>query len=157
MDWDNSWDIHYLKRGCNHNQDKCCLDNRHMMLWQMLDGKMSLDNLSKVNDGCTNRGVGVGGRVKVWINANSAQPPRLKLDWAGLSLATLYNFDKGNSIIVTLVFWEYKLYDLSVPWNIWRFVHNDIQIFEPKIFEYSSQKYSNIWAKNIRIFVFGPL
>ena len=45
---------------------------------------------------------------------------------------------------MTLVFWEHKLYDLCDPWNIWRFVHNDIQIFEPKIFEYSSQKYSNI-------------
>ena len=69
----------------------------------------------------------------------------------------LYNFDKVNRIIVILVFWEYKLYDLSVPWNIQRFVHNDIQIFGPKIFEYSSQKYSNIRAKIIRIFVFGPL
>ena len=26
--------------------------------------------------------------------------------------------------IVTLVFWEYKLYDLSVSWNMRMFVHN---------------------------------
>ena len=53
----------------------------------------------------------------------------------------LYNFDKVNRIIVILVFWEYKLYDLSVPYNIQRFVQNDIQIeniriFVPKIFKY---------------------
>ena len=125
--------------------DKCWMDKCHFTTCQQV--------IMVAETG----GLGLGRWVKVKINANLAQPTWLKLDWAGLSLATLYNFDKGYSIIVTLVFWEYKLYDLSVPWNISRFVHNDIQIFEPKIFEYSSQKYSNIWAKNIQIFVFGPL